>query len=1148
LSRIPKPLLRATLLWALAVSFAAAQQNFVQPRIVQAVDDSQLTLLKGNIHPLARPQFDRGAAPANLPMDRMLLVLKRSPQQEDALRKLLDEQQDKSSANYHKWLTPEQFGKRFGPADGDIQIVVSWLSSHSFHVAPVTKGRTVIEFSGNAAQVREAFHTDIHKYVVQGKEHWANASDLQIPVALAPVVAGVHTLHNFLKKPPILISKQKIVANFVPGQAGKSPQVTFPNPPNPPFHALGPADYAKIYNINPVYQAGINGGTTTIAIVGRTDIQVQDVRDFNIAFGLGSPNVNVIPNGPDPGDLGGGEEFEAVLDTTWSGAIAPGAAIDLVVSASTNTTDGVDLSEVYIVDNNLGDVMTESFGVCEAALTSSELTGISTIAEQAAAQGITYFVSSGDSGAEGCDNPNFEAVAAGPISVNALSSTPFNIAVGGTMFNENGQPSKYWGTAAPVAETALSYIPENVWNQSCTVSQCGGENANIAAGGGGASAFFAKPAWQSGVSGIPNDGARDVPDVSLTAASHDPYLICIQFSCEQGFIFFVAGTSASAPSFAGVMALVDQKMGGRQGQANYVLYRLAAKETFSQCNGSSTTSALASTCIFNDVTVGNIAVPGEVGFGASTAKFQSGVGYDLATGLGSVNVTNLVNHWSSVTFSPTTTTLTLNSGNPVSVAHGAPVNVDIVVAPQSGTGVPSGDVALLTNAGPFGHQSVTAFTLSGGSAVSTTNLLAGGSYSITAHYAGDGTFAPSDSPAVAVNVTPESSTTSTSVLALDASGNPIPFTGRPYGSFVYLRADVAGTSGKGTATGSVNFMDSGALVAGDPYSLNSEGNTATPNGIFTFAVGSHAITAAYGGDNSFNASTSSPAVNFTVTQASSSTSVSFTGNTQGATLNANVSTSSGGNPPSGTVTFFINGSQVGTPVAVTGLPASTNFQTGAFIGAQAIASFSDTQLANGKYTLTATFTGDTNYSGSTAAATVINLQPDFVLSENNSGVNILNPGGSGTLGLSAIANDGFKGTINFSCSGLPTESKCSFSPASLTGGGSTTLTITTTAPKASMLTPLHGPQGSGILAVISGMAGFLLIGVPGRRRWNRVLLLIATGFLTAIVACGGGGGGSTASPSPSAPDPGTTTGIFNVTVTATSGTLTHSTTFFLSVQ
>src|SRR5579862_3045393 len=736
-------------------TLAAGQQRFGSPRITEAVNEGQRIVLKGNTLPLARAEFEVAAAPADLPMDRMLLVLKRSPDQEAALRKLLDDQQDKSSPDFHKWLTPEQFGQQFGPADSDIQAIASWLQAHGFQIAQVSKGRSLIEFSGTAAQVKEAFHTAIHKYVVNGKAHWANASDPQIPAALAPVVAGVHSLHNFYAQPHVLMSKEKISATVKPGPR---PQVSFSST----VQALGPADYAVIYSANGAFSSGISGQGQTIAVVARSNLfnAGQDVLDFRNTFGGFSGNLNIILNGPDPGDVGGGEELEATLDASWSAGLAPQADVDFVVSASTNTTDGVTLSENYIIDNNLAPVMTESFGGCEAADTLAQIQSISAMAEQAAAQGITYILSSGDSGAEGCDNPNNELVAQGPISVSDLASHPFTVAVGGTQLNDLGRITNFWDlTNGPGGVSAKSYIPEDVWNSSCLSSQCG-NNANIAAGGGGTSVFFAKPSWQSGVSGIPADGARDLPDVSLTASDHDPYLLCLEGSCipdSQGFIQFaaVSGTSASAQVFGGIMALVNQKTGARQGQANYVLYRLAASETLSQCNGSKTTAFPAGTCVFNDITVGNNAVPGESGFGGATAKYQSTLGYDLATGLGSTNVTNLLNSWSSVAFTATTTTLALT---PATFVHGSAANATIHVAPTSGSGVPTGDVSLVTDSSTS-LQGVTAFTLNAGAVSGTPQDLPGGTYAVHAHYAGDKTFAGSDSAPTTIAVSPEGSTT-----------------------------------------------------------------------------------------------------------------------------------------------------------------------------------------------------------------------------------------------------------------------------------------------------------------------------------------------------------------------------------------------------
>jgi subtilase family serine protease len=359
--------------------------------ITQAIDESKLTVLKGNVHPLAKPLFDLGTAPATLPMERMLLVLKRSPEQESALRTLLDDQQDKRSPIYHKWLTPEQFGRQFGPTDSDIQTITSWLQSHGFQVG-ATKGRTVLEFSGSASQVKDAFHTAIHKYVVNGEQYWANASDPSIPTALTPAVAGVVSLNNFPRKPMnVLVGAFR--RDKKTGKAeriGTKPLLTYPGndcTPAGECYALGAYDFATIYNVLPLWNAGTDGTGVTIAIVGETDIQMSDVQSFRALFGLPVNNPNFILNGPDPGIQE--DESEADIDVEWSGGVAKGATVDFVVSESTETTYGTDLSAVYIVEQNLAPIMSESYGQCELALGTAGNQFYSALWQQAAAQGIT---------------------------------------------------------------------------------------------------------------------------------------------------------------------------------------------------------------------------------------------------------------------------------------------------------------------------------------------------------------------------------------------------------------------------------------------------------------------------------------------------------------------------------------------------------------------------------------------------------------------------------------------------------------------------------------------------------------------------------------------------------------------------------------
>ena len=1024
-----------------------------RPLVTEALDESRLTVLRGNTHPLARPEFDLGTAPASLPMERMLLVLKRSSEQETELRKLIDDQQDKNSPNYHKWLTPEQFGTQFGPSDSDMQAITSWLHSHGFQVAP-SKGRSVLEFSGSASQVQEAFHTSIHKYVVGAEQHWANANDPSIPVALRPAVAGVMTLHNFTKKPALHFSGEPIPARMVqvPGRA--RPQVTFP-PQNgqPATNALAPQDYAVIYNIKPVYSAGTTGFGRTIAVVGRSNLfnNGQDVTDFYSQIGtgnnLGTPTFNIVLNGADPGDLSGGEEAEATLDSTWSGALAPGATVSLVVSATTNTSDGVDLSEAYIIENNLADIMTESFNACELFATDAQLAGQTTLAEQAAAQGITYFVSSGDNGAAGCDDPSV-APATHPISVNFLASTAFNVAVGGTVFNEGGNPSKYWLSTAPISETAISYIPEDVWNESSLANGLWSTSGGASAGntqGGGTTAGVPKPYWQAGVAGIPADNVRDLPDVSLTAAGHDPYLICLDGSCTPDAkgnvsVYFISGTSASAPSFAGIMALIDQGASGRQGLANYILYRLAAQQSAypSQCNGSGTAAPPATACIFNDVTVGNNVVPGETG-----TNYQAGAGYDLTTGLGSVNVANLQTNWSSATFNATTTTLTLNSGTAVNVTHGSSVPLAVTVAPSTPTGTPptpTGNVILLTGTS-IAPSTMDLFKLNAGQVTSSTSELPGGTYNVWAHYGGDTTYAPSDSTQTSVTVSAEPSTTTVSVLSFDQNGNQLPFTTGSFGSFVYLRADVVGQSGLGRPTGTVTFSDTFAapIPGGSTFALNNKGNTANPNGIFTFDAGTHTLSASYSGDASFSPSSTTQSQTFTITPG-----------------------------------FFTT------------------------------------------------------------------------LNSAQSTVTISSPGGTGSTAITVVNSSGFNGAINLMCSGLPSESKCTFSPASINAKGTAattnvSITVTTTAPTVSArLRPSPG-NNPWIVAMGLALPGIFLVGA--KRRHRGLFLMTLFVMLTLIPACGGGGG----SPKPP-PDPGTPAGTSNVTVSATGASIVSQTAFTLVVQ
>ncbi len=923
-------------------SASPTQSVAVPARITQAIDETQLVPLKGNVHPLAQPEFDQGAVSDSMALNRMLLVLKRSVEQESLLMQLMVDQHNTNSPNFHKWLTPEQFGAQFGPADADIQAVTSWLQSHGFQVAKVSKGKIAIEFSGTAAQVKEAFHTEIHKFLVNGELHLANASDPQLPAELIPVVRGLAPLNDFRAKP----------AHHVAGEFRKSMESSLVTPVKPDLttgggnFAIGPTDFATIYNVLPLWNTmptAVDGSGQSIAVIGVSNINLQDVQDFRTVFGLptgGAANTPVVViDGSDPGIINDGSETEALLDVEWSGAVAKGAQIHFVIAADTDIASGILLAIFHVIDNNSDPILSLSFSDCELNEGTNNTGLWEPLWKQAAAQGITVAVATGDAGSAGCENSN--VVAPNPattgLQVSGLASTPFNVAVGGTDFNDAGTQSTYFSaTNDPnTLVSAMGYIPESTWNESCTNASFGTNpeancNSTAAAnkaavfsvgGGGGASAVYAKPAYQSfsGLTGMPADSARDLPDVSFFASAgfnKSSYVVCevdqvSSPSCQKGqsFNFLgVGGTSASTPSFAGLMALVNQK-NGRQGNANFVLYKLAQMQYTAGTACNSVASPLPNaSCTFNDVTTGTIAVPctpGSLNCTTSVSTDTYGVlsgysttaGYDLATGLGSVNAQNLVNNWSTGVSAFTPSTVTLSLSPTTGITAGQSVTVNITVTPSTATG----DVALVSNAQT--GNGVDGFTLGpGGKVSSTTTQLTGGTYQVTARYGGDGTFAPSvSSPAVTVTVGKASSATTASVL-VSVGGNFANFTSGTAPVTLFLQSSISQTSTNTpplTPTGTVNFVDTVNGVATTVASnvlINQAAEAFTFPGISSFGVGTHSIVATYSGDASFNAS-SSTAVTFTITSSGTfsvtSTPVTLSSST-GASANSTITVTPAG--------------------------------------------------------------------------------------------------------------------------------------------------------------------------------------------------------------------------------------------------------------
>ena len=675
---------------------------------------------------MARPEFDRGLAPASTRMDRMLLLLEPDSSQQQALQALLAAQQDPSSPEYHRWLTPEAFGERFGASAHDLAQVTAWLEGHGFNVEPVDSSRRQIVFSGTAGQVQSAFHTEIHLYNVAGETHYANASDPSIPSALADVVGGVVSLHNFLAQPMHSVSQPAAVA---------APEYTSGG-----THYLAPADFATIYDVAALYSQSLDGTGQSIAIAGRSDFNQSDVQTFRSMFGLPAKAPTVIVNGTDPGLTDQGDQMEATLDVSWSGAVAKNATINFVVSASTNSSDGVTLSAQYIVNHNVAPVVSLSFGNCEAAIGTAGNQFWNSLWQQAASQGMTILVSAGDSGAAGCDSPSSST---GTVAgVNGMCSTPYSTCVGGTQFSDTSNPTAYWSANnSSTYGSALSYIPEAAWNASGTVS--GG--SGLWAGGGGPSQIYPKPSWQSGP-GVPADGFRDTPDVSLNSAGHDGYLLVF-----DGQYYVVSGTSVAAPTFGALLSIAVQKTGAPLGLANPVLYSLATKQS---SGGAS---------VFHDITTGNNTVPGVTGFNA-------GPGYDLATGLGSVDASLLVNNWGGGTSAPTPA-FQLSAPSTASLAPGGTTNVTATVTVSGGfsssvtvsiTGLPSG---LTYTSSP----SSTISAPGSGSVMLTlkaTSTLAAGTYNATIIASGNGL---SENAPLAVTITPPAGQPVFSLSATSAS-------------------------------------------------------------------------------------------------------------------------------------------------------------------------------------------------------------------------------------------------------------------------------------------------------------------------------------------------------------------------------------------
>ncbi len=859
-SRLISFLLPATLIFTGLTQVAQAR---VQSRIASIQDGSQAPL-HGTISSRVERAADLGAAPADRKLSSLTLFFSLTPAQQADLDQLLASQVDPGSANYHQWLSPEQFGARFGMSSSDMAKVSSWLTNQGFTITSTARSSTFIQFAGTVAQAQRAFGTTIHSLSVDGEQHISNLTDPVLPSAINAVVTSITGLNDFRMKPHLRPSNIPIDRSKPLNTQILSGVVN---------HFIAPGDLYTIYDF-PAYSPTAGAGVT-IAVVGQTDLNQgntlpdRDVAAFRAAAGLPAINLKLqLAANTDPG-VSASDIDEAHLDVEWSGAAAPGATILYVYGA-----DAFANSLVYAVDNRLAPILSSSYGGCELQFNAtastisgqSELAAYNNILAQANVQGMTVVNSAGDAGAADCDT---SALATEGLNVDFPASSPYVTAAGGTMFSGDvSTPSTYWsGTNGANGGSALSYIPEQPWNETSTATglTAGG------AGGGGASAFFAKPSWQmgTGAGATPNDASRDVPDFALNAASmHDGYFVCStgtnaqELPCSNGFLDSTGnpnvfgGTSFVAPTMAGILALVEQHLGVGStaatglGNINYVLYGLANGPTYSS--------------IFHDITSGSNSVPcsqgtancnngGAIGFSAAT-------GYDQASGLGSVDVAKLISSWSSAV--PTgiggtasqggisTTVLTTTAATLGGVSGTLPLNVKVAGSNASVT--PTGTVQFFVDSALVSGSST---PLTNGAAtytLSATGLSSGG-HTISAVYSGDANYAGSKGTLLGADGT---------LASVDiVSATKPDFFIAPYTAVVTVNPGATAPGVAFTITPANGFTGSVSMTA-----TNNNDMIATTS----FSVSPVSITSAAGVSTSFVVVASQPASTGAATSAASS--------------------------------------------------------------------------------------------------------------------------------------------------------------------------------------------------------------------------------------------------------------------------------------
>jgi phage terminase large subunit-like protein len=1204
LGRLPFAL--AGFLLLLVVPSATAQ-DFPAPLITENVDENRLITLGGNTRPEATAKYDRGPVDDSLLMEHLLLLLKRSPEQERDLDEFIENLHSPSSANFHRWLTAREFGERFGVEKHDRDTITNWLERHGFTVNVDYTNHLLIDFSGTAGQVREAFHTQIYNLDINGEKHIANMSDPRIPAALAPAISGVVSLNDFH---PHTTYRPRVSYTVSEGGAQQ--------------YLVVPGDLATIYNLNPLFSDGISGQGQTIVLIEEADVYtIADWTSFRSVFGLsrytdGSlTQIHPQPasgtnNCSDPGAVYG-IDIEAIIDSEYAAASAPSAAIVLASCTSTTTFGGlIALQNLLSQSSPLPALVSMSYGVCEASNGASSNAAFNATFEQAVTEGVSVFVSAGDNSAAFCDR--YDDAARFGIGVTGWGSSPHAVVVGGTDFGDTfaGSNSLYWSFSnSPTYESALSYVPEIPWNDSCgssLIAEFNGFNQTYGAsgfcnsskgeanffktvgGGGGPSgcatgtpsvsgvvsgncAGWPKPSYQS-VLGNPHDGVRDIPDLSLFAANGvwlHSYPFCYSgpggVPCTEVPANWssAGGTSFSAPIMAGIQALVNQKAGARQGNPNFVYYKLAANQYGTEgdkaCD-STRGNAVASSCIFYDVTQGdndvdcivteafgenNCYVPsGENGvLSTSNSDYQPAfpatTGWDFATGIGTVNAYNLVNNWATGVLD-----FTLSTVSSLSITQGSTGKSTITIGRINGF---TGTITLSASGLPVGVTA--AFDPNPATASSTMTLTA----SATAA-TGTVTVTISGQSGKQTNTTTFSLAVKAAIPSFSLSASPTAVTianGGAAGKTVISVNPVNGFSGNVMLTASGLPTGVTASFSSNPVASTS---TLTLTASSTAATGTATVTVT-GTSGSLKKTTT---VQLTVTQlptytlSASPNNLTITQAGQGtSTITINPL-----NGFDGSVTFSASGLPSGVTAIFGTNPATTSSTVTLTAGATATLG-----------TATVTITGT---SGSLKETTTISLTVTqaYTLSAAPNALSVVQ-GSKGASTITITPLNGFKGSVTLSASGLPNGVTATFGTNPATTSSTLTLTASLTAALGTATVTITGTSGSlaqtvpinltvtpapnftlsaksTSLAITQAGQGTTTITITPQNGFSSTVALSASGLPNGVTA------GFKPNPATSASTLTLTvaatasTGTATVTITGTSGSLTHTCAIKLTVN